>query len=213
MFKGTFQSGFLSLFYSLGSDPLQLWTLVVAGTVTAASPSSPPSITHPSSDPQEAYITFADDNLINSKVLELRGAVQDTYIAVPAHPSLTLGITLPFLVLLVKPFPWRHFSFEIALLDDSNVRRRFRFSTFQSAVRSKPGITTIPLLLEGNGNAQQWHQIVLDLKDLMKRTYGTQFQETLSIQVHANVRIRRIYFAEKLLSDDDLPAAFKLYHA
>ncbi|CAF2155176.1 unnamed protein product [Brassica rapa] len=33
----------------------------------------------------------------------------------------------------------------------------------------------------------------------------------LRVQVHANCRLRRIYFAERLYSDEELPPEFKLY--
>lgn len=33
----------------------------------------------------------------------------------------------------------------------------------------------------------------------------------LSSQIHANCRIRRVYFSDRLYSEDELPAEFKLY--
>lgn len=32
-----------------------------------------------------------------------------------------------------------------------------------------------------------------------------------SFQIHANCRIRRVYFSDRLYSEDELPAEFKLY--
>lgn len=37
------------------------------------------------------------------------------------------------------------------------------------------------------------------------------FQETLRVQIHANCRIRRVYFSDRLYSEEELPAEFKLY--
>ena len=31
------------------------------------------------------------------------------------------------------------------------------------------------------------------------------------MQIHANCRIRRVYFSDRLYSEDELPAEFKLY--
>ena len=31
------------------------------------------------------------------------------------------------------------------------------------------------------------------------------------VQIHANCRIRRVYFSDRLYSEDELPAEFKLY--
>ncbi|KAG0367757.1 Cilia- and flagella-associated protein 20 [Gamsiella multidivaricata] len=56
-----------------------------------------------------------------------------------------------------------------------------------------------------------WNQIQLNLADYTKRAYGTAYVETQRITVHANCRIRRIYFSDRLVQESDLPAEFKLY--
>lgn len=64
-------------------------------------------------------------------MLEIVGSnIQSTYITCPADPGATLGIKLPFLVMIVKNVK-KYFTFEIQVLDDKNVRRRFRASNFQ----------------------------------------------------------------------------------
>lgn len=71
------------------------------------------------------------DEDIQSNVLEIVGSnVQSTYITCPADPAATLGIKLPFFVMVVKNLK-KYFTFEIQILDDKNVRRRFRASNFQ----------------------------------------------------------------------------------
>lgn len=42
-----------------------------------------------------------------------------------------------------------------------------------------------------------WNQIQFNLADFVRRAYGTNYVETIRIQVHANVRLRRIFFADK----------------
>ncbi|EAZ45326.1 hypothetical protein OsJ_29971 [Oryza sativa Japonica Group] len=184
MFKNTFQSGFLSILYSLGTKPLQIWDKEVV----------------------DGHIKRPQDEDIQSNVLEIIGTnVQSTYITCPADPAATLGIKLPFLALIVKNLK-KYFTFEIQVLDDKNVRRRFRASNFQSVTRVKPYICTMPLKLEDG-----WNNIQLNLSDLTKRAYGTNYVETLRVQVHANCRLRRIYFADRLYSEEELPPEFKLY--
>jgi hypothetical protein len=56
--------------------------------------------------------------------------VSTTFITCPADPSKTLGIKLPFLVMIIKNLK-KYFSFEVQVLDDKNVRRRFRASNYQ----------------------------------------------------------------------------------
>lgn len=97
MFRGTFQTGYLSIFYSVGSNPLQIWSKQQDDSKNRANP-----------DPTVAdvltpdHIEFVDDNSISSQVLEITGDLPKTSITCPAHPSLSLGITLPYLVLLAK---------------------------------------------------------------------------------------------------------------
>ncbi|KAG9150675.1 hypothetical protein Leryth_008135 [Lithospermum erythrorhizon] len=152
MFKNTFQSGFLSILYSLGSKPLQIWDKEV----------------------EDGHVKRLQDDDIQSNVLEIN----------------------------VKKF----FTFEIQVLDDKNVRRRFRPSNYQAVTRVKPYICTMPLRLD-----EGWNQIQLNLSDLTRRAYGTNYAETLRVQVHANCRLRRIYFSDRLYSEEELPPEFKLY--
>ncbi|OEL20103.1 Cilia- and flagella-associated protein 20 [Dichanthelium oligosanthes] len=198
------------------------------------------------------HIKRPQDEDIQSNVLEIIGTnVQSTYITCPADPSATLGIKLPFLAIIVKNLK-KYFTFEIQVLDDKNVRRRFRASNFQvltpyhhlllssfsfvdpftvehnqlsvnsisqehriiltckpflqSVTRVKPYICTMPLKLDDG-----WNNIQLNLADLTKRAYGTNYVETLRVQVHANCRLRRIYFSDRLYSEEELPPEFKLY--
>lgn len=37
------------------------------------------------------------------------------------------------------------------------------------------------------------------------------FFVSVMVQIHANCRIRRVYFSDRLYSEDELPAEFKLY--
>ena len=46
-----------------------------------------------------------------------------------------------------------------------------------------------------------WNQIQFNLSDFTRRAYGTNYIETLRVQIHANCRIRRIYFSDRLYSE------------
>lgn len=56
-----------------------------------------------------------------------------------------------------------------------------------------------------------WNQIQFNLADFTRRAYGTNYVETLRITVHANCRLRRIYFSDRLYSEEELPPEFKLF--
>ena len=53
--------------------------------------------------------------------------------------------------------------------------------------------------------------IQFNLSDFTRRAYGTNYIETLRVQIHANCRIRRIYFSDRLYSEEELPPEFKLF--
>jgi len=184
MFKNTFQSGFLSILYSIGSKPLEIWDKKV----------------------RNGHIKRLTDQDIQSSVLEIVGTnVSTNYITCPVDPKKTLGIKLPFLVMIIKNLK-KYFTFEVQVLDDKNIRRRFRASNYQSQTRVKPFICTMPMRLD-----EGWNQIQFNLSDFTRRAYGTNYIETLRVQIHANCRIRRIYFSDRLYSEEELPPEFKLF--
>merc|ERR1719399_2434082 len=53
--------------------------------------------------------------------------ISTTFVSCPADASKSLGIKLPFLVMIIKNLK-KYFTFEVTVLDDKNVRRRFRAS-------------------------------------------------------------------------------------
>ncbi|CAG5111958.1 Oidioi.mRNA.OKI2018_I69.chr2.g6223.t1.cds [Oikopleura dioica] len=172
MFKNTFQTGFLSVLYSLGSKPLQLWDINV----------------------DQGHVKRVGDNDISSSVIEIDSEkLAETYISCPTNASDNLGITLPYIIL-------------IQITDDKNITRRFRSSNYQSTTRIKPFICTMPLRMDDG-----WNQICINLKDFCKRAYGTEYKCTDRITIHSSCRLRRIYFSDRLYSEDELPAEFKLY--
>ena len=184
MFRNTFQSGFLSILYSIGSKPLQIWDSKV----------------------KNGHIKRITDQDIQSSVLEIMGTnVSTSYIVCPADPKQTLGIKLPFLVMIIKNLK-KYFTFEVQVLDDKGVKRRFRASNYQSTTRVKPFICTMPMRLD-----EGWNQIQFNLSDFTRRAYGTNYVETLRVQIHANCRIRRVYFSDRLYSEEELPPEFKLF--
>ncbi|KAI8144721.1 Cilia/flagella-associated protein 20/WDR90/C3orf67 [Fennellomyces sp. T-0311] len=186
MFKNTFQARL----NRLGNEPLQLWHSQL-----------------PARNDQEAsQIQLVDDDLISSKVIELLSPnLSETYITCPALFNRTLGIKLPFIVLIAKNLG-KYFSFEVEVLDDKGETRRFRASNYQVSTRVKPYITTMPMRLDPG-----WNQIVFNLADYVKRAYATNYVETTRVTVHANCRLRRIYFTDRLYAEEELPAEFKLF--
>ena len=88
MFKNTYQSGFLSILYSIGSKPLQIWD---------------PQSTIFFMAVENGHIKRLTDQDIQSSVLEIMGTnVTKAFITCPQEKDKTLGIKLPFLVMIIK---------------------------------------------------------------------------------------------------------------
>ena len=183
MFRNTFQSGLLSILYSIGSQPLQLFEAKVKNGV----------------------IKRLTDEEIKSLVIEIKSSnVSTTYITCPKIDK-SLGIKLNYFVMIVKNME-RFFTFEVEIIDDTQAKRRFRASNYQSQTRVRDFICTMPLKLDSG-----WNHITLNLSDFTRRAYGTNYVETSRVTVNANCRLRRIYFSDRQYSDEELPAEFKLY--
>ncbi|XP_030557136.1 cilia- and flagella-associated protein 20 [Drosophila novamexicana] len=183
MYRASYQKGFLTILYSVGSSPLDKWS-----TYT-----------------KNGYIKRIYDEDIKSLVLEIMGSnVSTTFIHCPSDCKAELGIKLPFLVLLIKNMH-KYFCFEVKIQDDQRFMRRFRVSNFQSKTSVKPFCTAMPM-----GMSPGWNQIQFNLADFTRRAYGSNYLETVSLQVHANVRIRRVYFTDKLYTEAELPNDYKL---
>ena len=184
MFRNTFQSGFLSILYAIGSKPLQIWRKNI----------------------NNGYVKRITDFEMQSSVIEICGAnVSTCFLSCPSNPKQTLGVKMPFLVLLIK-YLKKYFTFEVQVIDDKNVKRRFRASNYQSNTRVKPFICTIPMKLD-----EGWNQIHFNLTDFTRRAYVTNYLETLRVQIHANCRIRRIYFTDQLLSSKSIPDEYRAF--
>ncbi|XP_058509198.1 cilia- and flagella-associated protein 20-like [Solea solea] len=182
MFEDSFQSGSLSILYSVGNKPLQGWDTKV----------------------KIGHIKRITDEDIDSSVLELAGTnINTTFITCPADPHMTLGIRLPFMVMIIKNLK-KHFSFEVLAADDKNVCRRFRASTYVSTTKLNPYNCTMPLRLTDG-----WNYIQFNLADFIEKLYGTQYVETQRVQINGNCRIRRVYFSDKFDAEEDFPEDFE----
>ena len=123
MFKNTFQSGFLSILYSIGSKPLQIWDKKV----------------------MNGHIKRITDNDIQSSVLEIMSTnISTTFVSCPADPGKTLGIKLPFLVMIIK-----------------NVRAAHRATARATGAqatwwRSSPHNRQLPTFQHSSGGGEDW---------------------------------------------------------
>ncbi|PVU88353.1 hypothetical protein BB561_005907 [Smittium simulii] len=227
MFRNSFQSGFLSVFHSQGSNPLQLWSICDSESVpiTSENPASfeaqnddtffsPESEQFPSNTlcflgPTKhvsSNIMFVKDSILHSQVLRMvANDISNTFISSPPSPGLSLGIKLHIAIILARNLD-KFFSIEFEIIDHLEQSRRFRASNFQDETRVTPEITTMNLRLD-----EGWNQIIFDLDFLTQKFYNSCYKETSRIILHPNTHLRRLYFASEIVPEAQLPSELRLY--
>ena len=242
MFRNTFQSGVISIFSASGSHPLQLWDA------------------HLEDDGEIRLIKDIDDNgdanrvessHVSGPMLEMTCSnLSQNYIicpikldSSPERPS--LGITLPFLYFTMympdvhQQQQMNHFSIEVTVLDDKQITRRFRCSTFQSTTSIQADICTFPLRLtqrpiglkreqlllppsaehdnpHHSKKLQEecepcWNRVCIPLAEYTHKAYRTKLLETKHLQIHGRrFLMDGVYFAESKISEDELPLEFRM---
>ncbi|UJR37295.1 hypothetical protein I4U23_030004 [Adineta vaga] len=151
------------------------------------------------------YIKRITDEDTNSLVLELISSnVSSTYVTCPCCPYDSLGIKMQYLNLYIKNLR-RYFVMEIEVLDSQKMHRRFKISTFATKTKIGPFGTHSPLnWIEG------WNRLTLNLDSFTKTVYGTNYIECRRITIHANCRIRRVFFADREYKEEELPLDYQL---
>lgn len=238
MFRNSFQSGIISIFSASGTHPLQLWDVHLEddGEIRLVDDSSKlHDSNHDSVGP-----------VVEMKCTDL----PHNYIICPtildsSHVRTSLGIILPFLYFTIylpkQQQTMNHFSIEVTILDDKQITRRFRCSTYQSVTSINADICTFSLRLKqrlramkrdqlllhpsehdyetySNSNEEDevepcWSRVCLPLAEYNHKAYGTKLVEINHVQIHAtNCQIRNVYFTDKQLSEEELPPELCLFN-
>ncbi|GAB66982.1 transcription factor IIb, partial [Plasmodium cynomolgi strain B] len=184
MYRNKYQPNILSLLLSAGSKPLDLWkTKTKKGCVRK----------------------ILDDAIKLSAIEIMSENTSDSYIYTSPENFSSLGISLPFIVLIVKNMN-KYFSFRISIMDDKKCRRTFRISNFQTVTRLSNKWCTMPMILN-----EGWNIIQINLQEYTQKAFRTNYKETIEVQINASIRIRCIYFCDKLYSHDDLKDEYKIF--
>ncbi|TWW59479.1 Cilia- and flagella-associated protein 20 [Takifugu flavidus] len=150
------------------------------------------------------HVKRVKDEDIKSLAIELQGRnMRTTYISYPHDPEDNVGIRQPILNLLMKN-TGGDCGLEITVTDDNSIRRRIFLSTFRKEMKVSVFSGFVPLRL-----STYWDYIIINLAELTHQLFGTKYVKTLKIQIHANCRIQRVYFSDRLYSQQDLPHDWK----
>ncbi|XP_015375832.1 PREDICTED: cilia- and flagella-associated protein 20-like [Diuraphis noxia] len=184
MFQANFQGSLFTAYYSGGSRPLENWSIQC----------------------KYGELKQVLDDVIKSNVLQIQSLnVNACCITCPVDPKGSLGIRMPFLTLLVKNLG-QYFTFEITILDSENIRRRLRLSNYHSTTKKSTFMITMPICMDDG-----WNQLNLKLAEITSFSFKTTYVETVRLQVHANCRLRRIYFSNQQYKDDQLPNVYRMH--
>ncbi|EAY21920.1 transcription factor 2B, putative [Trichomonas vaginalis G3] len=154
---------------------------------------------------ENGYIKRLTDQDIRTSVLEITGAnAQRNWITMPREQNDKLGINLPIISLVVK-YLEKFFYIDILVMDDTKTKRLFKISNTDMKAHVQQTFTKIPMKL-----VPGWNNVTFDIADFVRSAYGTNYVETLRITIYANCRIRRVYFSNKVLNEDDIPSQFRI---
>lgn len=182
----TKDSGFYSILYAIGTKPLEGWNYTI----------------------KNGHIKRLRDQDIRSPCIEIIGAnIDSNYIYTPSDPNKSLEIKMPTIVLLVKNLV-KYFQFSVTILDDVGIQRTFKTSNFQTLTRVKGNFCSLPMKLEDG-----WNQVHINFVDFVPKAFGTNYVETVRVEVNANCRLRRIYFTEFPVDYRKIPAEYKVFAA
>ncbi|KAG9088735.1 hypothetical protein FS749_001937 [Ceratobasidium sp. UAMH 11750] len=147
MFASTVQPSVVSLFSSVGSDPLQLFSTSTDPALPSDSiihllndqTSSPPP---PGPDaqlvalPEASDDTTTQENTLPCTVLHMQSpTIHTTYVRCPPDPRKSLGLTHPWFHMQFRDLG-KEFSFEIGVADTTGREGVLRCSTFQVSMPS-----------------------------------------------------------------------------
>lgn len=92
------------------------------------------------------------------------------------------------------------------ILDSENIRRRLRMSSYHATKKLSTFMITMPVIMN-----MGWNLLHMNLAEFTITSFKTTYKETVCIKVHANCRLRRIYFSDQLYKEDELPKAYRTY--
>ncbi|XP_037936325.1 cilia- and flagella-associated protein 20-like isoform X1 [Teleopsis dalmanni] len=146
------------------------------------------------------------DMELQTLVLQITGSCIDrTFICCPPWTNRYLFIDFPVITMLIKNLK-QYFVFEWTIIDDEDKIRRFRASNFCSVARVSPTLCLVPMrLVDG------WNRIRFDQSSFAQNAYGTNFRQTIRLQIHANCQIRYLYLSNRFLAEDELPPDLQLH--
>ena len=94
----------------------------------------------------------------------------------------------------------RFIEIVIRIHDGEGTNRKISMSNKRSSITVEKSNVTLPIDI-----GQGWQYMCIDLSDITKRCFGTNFNYCYEVQVKGPTRVAKIYFQSKPFSDAELP--------
>jgi len=227
MFKTTVQPPLVSLFSSVGSHPLQFFSIhadlqlpedsliqLLNDSTSLPAPQAPGRLLPPpqlplnpsstNSQGEDTLMHLRQGKSLSSTVLHIQSpTLRTTFIHSPALDSaMTLGLKHAWMHLQVRNMS-KEWAFEIGLVDVLGQEGRVRFATFQTAVQrhieSESPILVVPCHFPrlDESTLTSWMTVSVSLAQFCSRCTGQEYESISYVRVYATCRLRRIWFTDR----------------
>lgn len=115
-----------------------------------------------------------------------------------------IGTPLPFFTLHIKNLN-RFVTIDIEFEAKDGSKKTLKCSNHQSVVRLGSRVSSLPLELTPG-----WNKVVFNLPDLIGRLFKCKYKQCLRVKIHANCRLRRVFFSDANYRNADLPESLRV---
>jgi hypothetical protein len=144
------------------------------------------------------------DRTIKGSYLSLEKNLKTTNIQCPSSAKDSLGVGQPYLVIQMLHQPNTSLSFEVVVIDASEMRRRMLFSTSFRRCESTALHAKIALSQRG---FSKWANLVIDLKGLTDSFFSAKFLRLDSFCLRPQCRLRKVFSLPISPSEQAIPAS------
>jgi hypothetical protein len=152
----------------------------------------------------DAAAEMIHDFEVKTSTLELLCSSHEKCRATFPDDTKYIGTPLPVLIMQIKNLN-KFFSFDVVIEDTSGQLRTITASNKDNLIRFDQQHGRVPLRL-----VPGWNSIVLDLGALTRRLFSAEYKHATRVHLHANCRVLRVFFADKLYKERDLPYPLRL---
>ena len=145
----------------------------------------------------DSSVEVDTDETLDKVVLEILGKANVSFPCRSIYPNLAIYLK----------FCDRFFSFEIEIVDDLKKYRTIIASNHRSSATIDGDKAELPIAINQD---EAWHYLNLNLKDLVKRSFGSEFLTCTNIKFNGTCSVYKVFFQDRIYADCELPAHLRV---